>query len=1652
MADVKKTVEIALNIIGADTKTLKTVVTSFEAIQKAVDSATISINKFQKALDSIKIPGSFSQIVDSLKQLSGIKVPNLTNIATGFDKLGKLKAPPDLSKFVTELEKFAGIKLPGVSTLVAGFEKLTKLDVDGVVNKIRQLNTALAELDKKGGISAFKNFSRDVATMKTSFGSAEQSTKQMSNALKEVGATATSTGLRLGSFAEKVKTVLQFRLISEAILNLKSAINSGVTSIVEYDQALKDLQAITGATSLEVAQMGMKILEVASTTKFSASEVASGMRTIGQAGFSASEAVETMQAVSDLATGTLSDMGTTVDLVTTAMRVYRIDASESAMVSDVFANAVNRSKLTVDKLRTAMNYVGPIARDSGVSFKELAASMGTLANSGLRASTIGTGLRRVFAELIDPSKKLTEASREAGVALSELDPRTSSLSDVMRNLSLVVDDAQVAFDVFGKRGASAVLALSSAESNFDSMLQTISAQGTAAQQAAIQMEGLGVSFKNLQDKIGLLAIALGDAGIADAMRILIDLARDLVDVFTNIINNSFVQFVIKASLVAGSVYGIAQALIALGKVKAIGSMVLGFELLTTNVALAKAGIGSLVSSFGGLALTIGLVVGAIALMYNAFDKSGKASDEAAKLADEYGSLAKSFQDYEVRIVSLEKSSKAFADENTNLRTILLETASGFSEISTEALAAANSIDPFTGEIEKGSTALQEYNDALDKIQLSKLVEAGNKANEAMVERSDFISRYINKVTADFKTQTGNLLAGEGSKFLVFGKAAADAEYFAKEIAEGTVSLKQMSEYIQGLDHTNLTSQQKDIIEGYQQANEQSDKFVKFLIDTNRIGLDDTVENIQKLAEDSGLTGVALGGVIEKLKDLKTASSGSFDNIIEKWGTDGTTAITDFVDEYRSLGGVFAEGEEAQIQENAARKQGLVEQLADLKTRREAEEAAGVSIEQSWKNYYANERVLLKEASVLKKEISQNNSAQNILVLQSEREALEKSLAEIAVQYKNNASLRVKYQEVATREYIVKEKKLLEGISIDYSKQEDDYKNYLIVRKNLAAQSVASVAEEEAKGLISAEGASAERLLIHTQMYQDMLEEAIRFQNMVSAEENIAEYESRHQAVLKAEESFYKARAKYINTYNKEITDSNKKIIEAYDDIADETEKNSDEITEITAKRNSDLKKLATDYKDKRVSIEEALQDKLKDINQAIQDNRATTSSDILTLETTTEEKIRNVRKQSLGDSQKNASDQRAAFKYLAEGRVLLAEAEAQKDKEKLNRGTELVKMSESLATGLDDETTSVKLLQSALASLTDARNIKGELKELDLLKKKNEEISDAAEKQAKEKVMYDSKVQAAIKAIDKIAIAEAKRHKDEMANLDAEIAKYEEKIKVATGRLDSAPMIDTSTEDIKALVAEDKRHAEEMQNIQNETNALQEKYSVAKNGIDKYALSQKELDMGFDEFLKTLPELSRLMGDSLEDITSTSVEIPVDDTELVETKSLMESMTDTVLDIFAKVLGKDDVDDLQKSIDKLRDKTVTITTKYVTQGQSAAKGYTGGGRLPGFGGGDRRNILAEDGEWIINKYAVRKFGDNFMEGINNMTLPKFATGGRVSVPTGSPSTNSGSIMNSLANFGTVNLDTGNVSIPAIVRQDVVGELTSHLNNLKRFQT
>ncbi|KJS40355.1 MAG: hypothetical protein VR70_05795 [Rhodospirillaceae bacterium BRH_c57] len=65
---------------------------------------------------------------------------------------------------------------------------------------------------------------------------------------------------------------------------------------------------------------------------------------------------------------------------------------------------------------------------------------------------------------------------------------------------------------------------------------------------------------------------------------------------------------------------------------------------------------------------------------------------------------------------------------------------------------------------------------------------------------------------------------------------------------------------------------------------------------------------------------------------------------------------------------------------------------------------------------------------------------------------------------------------------------------------------------------------------------------------------------------------------------------------------------------------------------------------------------------------------------------------------------------------------------------------------------------------------------------------------------------------------------------------------------------------------------------------------------------------------------------------------------------------------------------------------------------ASAPGYKGGGQITGPGTGTSDSILARlsNGEFVVKARAVREYGVNFLQRLNAMRLPKFATGGLIS--------------------------------------------------------
>lgn len=96
--------------------------------------------------------------------------------------------------------------------------------------------------------------------------------------------------------------------------------------------------------------------------------------------------------------------------------------------------------------------------------------------------------------------------------------------------------------------------------------------------------------------------------------------------------------------------------------------------------------------------------------------------------------------------------------------------------------------------------------------------------------------------------------------------------------------------------------------------------------------------------------------------------------------------------------------------------------------------------------------------------------------------------------------------------------------------------------------------------------------------------------------------------------------------------------------------------------------------------------------------------------------------------------------------------------------------------------------------------------------------------------------------------------------------------------------------------------------------------------------------------------------------------------------------------------GSEDIKSLQEKLSELvKDRHMTVYVETVQknrwggfiddhQSSSQVARYARGGKLPGYGGGDRVRALLEPGEFVMRKEAVARYGVPFMQALNTLRL------------------------------------------------------------------
>ena len=560
-------------------------------------------------------------------RIQGITVEiggDTTKLSTALSKVNKeIRDTQAQLKDVNKLLKLD----PGNAELMAQKQRLLAQAVGETREKLEALRLAGQQANEalaKGEISRsqYDALQREIAETEQALRDLERQAEQSSVALQKIGATGEK--LRdVGSAIEGAGRKLM--PVTAAVGGLSAA---AVKVASDFDSAMSQVAAVSGATGKELDALRDKAREMGSKTKFSASEAAEAMNYMAMAGWKIGDMLDGIEGIMNLAAASGEDLATTSDIVTDALTALGLSASDSGHFADILAAASSNANTNVSMMGETFKYCAPVAGALGFTAEDTAEAIGLMANAGIKSSQAGTAMRTMLTSL-------TGEVTFVGDAFGELTVQTTNADGSMRSLGDILTDCRAAFAqmseseraanaeaLVGKNAMSGFLAMmNAAPGDIEKLNSAINnCDGTAERMAETMQDNLAGQLTILKSQLEELAISIGEI-LMPSIRQIVGWIQGLVD-WLNGLDEGTKKVIVTVALVAAA---LGPVLIVIGKVVgAVGTIltvvpkiagavsgVVGFVSGTVIPALS-----AVVAAIGWVPIAIAAVIGVVALLYN----------------------------------------------------------------------------------------------------------------------------------------------------------------------------------------------------------------------------------------------------------------------------------------------------------------------------------------------------------------------------------------------------------------------------------------------------------------------------------------------------------------------------------------------------------------------------------------------------------------------------------------------------------------------------------------------------------------------------------------------------------------------------------------------------------------------------------------------------------------------------------------------------------------------------------------------------------------------------------------------------------------------------------------------------------------------------
>lgn len=316
-----------------------------------------------------------------------------------------------------------------------------------------------------------------------------------------------------------------------AVLGVSIGMKDTIETYKDFEAAMSQVQAVSGATAPELEQLTDKAKEMGATTKFTAEESATAFNYMAMAGWKTQDMLSGIEGILNLAAASGESLGTTSDIVTDALTAFGLQASDAGHFADVLAQASSNANTNVSMLGESFKYVAPVAGAMKYNVEDVSLALGLMANASVKGSMAGTSLKTALVNMASPTDKMATAMKKYGISLTDSDGKMKTLKGVMDNLRTSLgglaeaEQTAAASRIFGKEAMAGMLSIINAsEKDYNKLTKAVNnADGAAKNMSETMLDNLQGSITLLQSAVDGVKISTGERlapyvrGIADWM-------------------------------------------------------------------------------------------------------------------------------------------------------------------------------------------------------------------------------------------------------------------------------------------------------------------------------------------------------------------------------------------------------------------------------------------------------------------------------------------------------------------------------------------------------------------------------------------------------------------------------------------------------------------------------------------------------------------------------------------------------------------------------------------------------------------------------------------------------------------------------------------------------------------------------------------------------------------------------------------------------------------------------------------------------------------------------------------------------------------------------------------------------------------------------